>query len=58
MAHKRLKWLIPPVSCSRAATQVRVEVGVEVRLGSPRIPSKRNAPLSQGVRPAVLSPAG
>ena len=58
MAHKWLNWLIPRVSCSRGTTQVRVEVRVEVRVVSPRIPSKRNAPLSQGVGPAMLSPAG
>lgn len=58
MAHKWLNWLIPAAPCFRDATQVRVEGRVVVRVVSPRIPSKRNAPLSQGVGPAVLSPAG
>ncbi len=58
MAHKWLNWLIPEVAGCRGETQVRVEGRVVVRVGSPRIPSKRSAPLSQGVGPAVLSPVG
>ena len=58
MAHKWLNWLIPEVAGSRGATQVRVEGRVVVRVVAPRTTSKRNAPLSQGVGPAVLSPVG